>query len=251
MAALKDVNHKSEKYIRSLQENREITEEYYKKSIAKTEQQKFTEVLLKSFGYNFSTIADVACGAGTLSYHLSNLYPEAQFYLSDLNPEALELAKDLCLGERFHFSIDNIFEMKSVPQGFFDAVFCWQTLMMLDRPEDIIDNLLRLPRKGGKLFFMSLFNLDKDVDIYANIIDQTRKNNKEADAISYNTYSKFTVEKWLEGKVKNFGIHPFYPEADFFYQGRGLGSNTIHSGNTRLQISGGYLMNWGLLEITK
>jgi ubiquinone/menaquinone biosynthesis C-methylase UbiE len=243
-----EINEKSISYIRSLQQNKEITEEYYRKSIIKTEQQKFIEKFLTSFGYNFSTIADVACGGGTLSYHLSKLYPNARFYLTDLNSHALEVARELCVGERFQFELDDIFEMRILPHNFFDAVFCWQTLMMLDRPEDIINSLLRLPKKGGKLFFMSLFNLEKDVDIYANIIDHTRNG---SDVISYNTYSKFSVERWLTGKAENFGIHPFHPEADFSYLGRGLGSSTIDTDKFRLQVSGGYLMNWGLLEITK
>jgi len=251
MSELKNASEKSARYITSLQQNKAITEEYYKKSVAKTEQQKFTEKLLKDSRYDFSTIADVACGAGTLSYHLSKLYPDAQFYLSDLNPDALELARQLCPGDRFHFDLDSIFEMKSAPRNFFDAVFCWQTLLMLDQPEEIINTLLLLPRKGGKIFIMSLFNVERDVDILANFIDHTRTGNKTADTISYNTYSQFTVRKWLAGKAESFVIHPFHPETDFYYEGRGLGSNTVQAGDIRLQVSGGYLMNWGLLEITK
>jgi 2-polyprenyl-3-methyl-5-hydroxy-6-metoxy-1,4-benzoquinol methylase len=251
MSELRNASEKSVRYITSLQENKAITEEYYKKSVDKTEQQKFIEKLLKSKGYKFSAIADVACGAGTLSYHLSELYPGAQFYLSDLNPDAIGLAKQLCLGNRFHFNLDNIFEMKSAHRNFFDAVFCWQTLLMLDQPDKIVNTLLQLPKKGGKIFIMSLFNIERDVDILANFIDHTRTGNKTVDTISYNTYSQFTVRKWLEGKAESFVIHPFHPETDFYYKGRGLGSNTVQAGDIRLQVSGGYLMNWGLLEITK
>jgi len=245
------VTDKSESYVRHLQENKEIVTEYYRKSLVKTEQQKFLEKLLHEKNAQFSTIADLACGGGTLSFHLSTIFPEAQFHLTDLNIEALDLAREICKGERFHFSVDNLFELNTLKHNSFDAVFCWQTLLLFDKVEELIFSVLRLLKPGGKAYFMSLFNLDCNVDIFAKILDHTRDGKEKAEAISYNTISRFSIERILTNKVQDFEIYRFDPVADISYNGKGLGTNTVLAGNKRLQISGGYLMNWGLLEITK
>lgn len=242
---------KSEDYVHHLQQNKEATAAYYRKSVVKTEQQKFLEGHLKAQGASFGRIADLACGAGTLSYHLSQLFPTADFFLSDLNAEAIALARETCKGGRFHFAVDDLFALDSVPHGTFDAVFCWQTLLLFDSPERFIDSILRLPRPGGKLYLMALFNLERDVDILARIVDHTRAGDRQAGAISYNTFSRLSVGRWLEGKVAGFSIYPFNPASNFEYGGRGLGTSTVETSDHRLQISGGYLMNWGLLEVTK
>lgn len=242
---------KSENYVRHLQENKEIVTEYYRKSLIKTEQQKFLDKFLLEKKAQFSTIADLACGGGTLSFHLSTIFPEAQFYLADLNTEALDLAREICKGDRFHFSVDSLFELSTLKHGYFDAVFCWQTLLLFDKVEELIFSVLRLLKPGAKAYFMSLFNLDCDVDIFAKIIDHTRGGKNTSEAISYNTISRFSIKKILAGKVHDFEIYRFDPLADISYNGKGLGTNTVLAGNQRLQISGGYLMNWGLLEITK
>lgn len=251
MASTKETDQKSTEYVRHLQENRAATMAYYRKSLEKTEQQKFLERILKDSGADFSIVADVACGGGTLSYHLSELFPQAEFHLSDLNPEAIELAKELCRGDQFRFTVDSLFDLKTLRHGAFDAVFCWQTLLLFDDPSRLMHSLLRLPRAGGKLFVMSLFNVDRDVDLYTRIIDHTRTGNQQAEAISYNTFSHVSVDRWLSGTVSSYKIHPFHPEVDFSYEGRGLGTSTIAAENRRLQVSGGCLMNWGLLEVTR
>ena len=51
-------------------------EAYYTKSINKTEQQKFLEKLLGNVNFKSLKIADVACGGGTLSYHLRRVYSQ-------------------------------------------------------------------------------------------------------------------------------------------------------------------------------
>src|SRR5215475_11278079 len=198
----------SDDYIKGLQTNREITEDYYRKSILKTEQQKFLEEILTQDQFTPSLIADIACGGGTLSYHLHKMYPRAEFYLADLNPQALELARQTCGPDNFHFYIDNIYNLETLPSDFFDAVFCWQTLSWIDQPELALRQMLRLLKTGGKLYLSSLFNLDHDVDIYARVKDHTR----EGDTFfSYNTYSKKSIDEWIGKQVQRIQFHPFHP----------------------------------------
>lgn len=237
---------KGEAYIKALQASSEETRAYYRKSLVKTEQQKELERLLAASGRDFSRIADIACGGGTLSYHLSQLYPQAAFCLGDFNSEALDLARELNAGPRFSFSQENIYSL-SFADDSFDLVCCWQTLSWLDDPAKALHELVRIARPGGTIMLSSLFNLDHDVDIYARFTDHTRTDG----TFSYNTYSMKTVGEWLQGKAKSVKAHPFRPEIDFHYDGRGIGTFTVQSEKGRLQISAGYLMNWAILEIEK
>lgn len=238
----------SKDYIKGLQINKEIARDYYTKSIVKTEQQKLLEDILIRSQSTFHAIADIACGGGTLSYHLRKLFPQAEFYLLDLNPDALALAKEICRDCNFHFSVDDIYQIKSLPGNFFDAVFCWQTLSWIDDPKLALQQMLSLVKPGGKLYLSSLFNIDHDVDIYAKLTDHTRESTTQ---YSYNTYSKVSVENWVAGLAQQIRFYPFDPDIDFLYQGRGLGTYTLTTGERRLQFSGGLLLNWAIVEITK
>ena len=53
----------------------------------------------------------------------------------------------------------------------------------------------------------------------------------------------------LKGKI--FKIHKFNTDIDFSYNGKGVGTFTKECKVNKIQISGGMLMNWGILEIKK
>ena len=111
--------------------------------------------------------------------------------------------------------------------------------------------LIRITKPGGKIYASSLFNIHHDVDIYAKMTDHSVSVVGEMPSFAYNTYAAKTVEKWLKGKVNKFFLHEFIPTIDFQFDGRGFGTFTVQTEKGRLQISGGYLMNWAILEITK
>lgn len=240
-------------YIKGLQADNSKTIAYYNKSLhQKTEQQKFLEKLLLAEGRQFEKIADIACGGGSLSYHLSQQFPQADFTLVDYNDDALVAAKQNNLGPRFRFFSDSIYYLKNIPNDSFDLVCCWQTLSWLSEPEKALKELVRITRPQGKIFASSLFNLEKDVDLYTKVLDHTRNSGANGLAFDYNTYSRLSVEKWLQGLAKEVEIKPFHPEVDFEFVGRGIGTHTIQAlSGTRLQISAGMLLNWGVLIVTK
>lgn len=241
---------KGKEYVKALQASGEETKKYYTKSIVKTEQQKFLEKLLSDSGKTFSEIADIACGGGTLSYHLRQIYQNAHFTLSDFNEDGMQLAKELN-GDSCSYVQGNIYDLSGFPDNKFDLVCCWQTLSWLDEPEKALNELIRITKPGGKIYASSLFNLHHDVDIFAKLLDHTRPNGELGLAFSYNTYSAKTVSKWLNTKVKSFHLHEFVPEIDFTFDGKGIGTYTVNTEKGRVQISAGYLMNWSVLEIEK
>ena len=244
------MSEQGNEYVKALQANSEETRKYYAKSIVKTEQQKFLEVLLLDSGKVFKDIADIACGGGTLSFHLRSIYPNAHFMLSDLNENALEMAKELN-GPACTYIKANIYTLKDIPDNKYDLVCCWQTLSWLDQPEKALHELIRITKPGGKIYASSHFNLYHNVDIYANLLGYSQSNELADSGFSYNTYSSKTVSKWLTIKVTKFQLHEFIPKIDLTFEGSGRGTFTVNSEKGRLQISSGYLMNWSTLEIEK
>ena len=238
-------------YKKALQKDTKLSEDYYKKSINKTEQQKFLENILKKTDIPSTPlkISDIACGGGTLSYHLSVLFKDASFYLRDYNEEAIALARDIT-DNQFDYGVDNIYDMK-FDDDCFDLTFCWQTLSWIEEPEKALNELIRITKPGGKIFLSSLFNTKFDVDLYTKVLDHTRQGSSEGLYVNYNTYSKLTIEGWLAKRVKGFEIIDFDMDIDLTYDERGLGSYTIQSAAKNLQLSAGMLLNWGILVIEK
>lgn len=224
---------------------------YFEKSVVKTEQQRFLETLLPAT-LSGHKIADVACGSGTLSYHLNQKYADqdVHFTLIDYFDDVLDMAKKLNPNSNFSFENGNIYQLSQHADDSFDYVFCWQTLSWVDEPEKALNELVRITRPGGKLYLSALFNLDFDVDIYAKVLNKSEKA-VENIPVNYHTISVHTINNWIGKSCKNIQFHRFEPNIDFHYSGRGLGTFTVNSDKGRLQISGGLLMNWAILEIEK
>ena len=241
-------------YLDAYKKDKEEAEEYYLKHLAKKSGQ---QILLESIlsatpPLTSHNIMDVGCGAGTLVYHISKIYPSAHYTLVDMNQEALSLAesvlKDL---PNKNFSCSSIYDLAQF-RNTQDIVFCWMTILCLDKPADALEQLIDTLAPGGKLYVSSLFNLHHDVDIYSHFLDHTRASGKEGMLMQYNTISEKTIKEWLAGKVEKYKIHEFSPDFDLPMNSRGIGTYTVlDSLGKRLQISGGMIMNWGILEITK
>ncbi|HRG87427.1 MAG TPA: class I SAM-dependent methyltransferase [Chitinophagales bacterium] len=241
-------------YLKSITTDKQQAKEYFEKSVIKTEQQKFLEELLTGVNINGNiNIADIACGGGTLSYHLSQKFPLAKFFLSDFSSDALEIAKNINAAQtNFHYALDDVTVLKSYENDQFDLVFCWQTLSWLDDAAKAVEQLIRIAKPGAKIFASSLFNTEYDVDIYSKVIDHTRPSASEQLMYNYNTFSALTVKNWLKdnAKVKSFALHQFNPGIALNYTGKGLGTQTILTHNNKyLQVSGGMLLNWAVLQI--
>lgn len=246
-----------------LQNNKKHAEDYYKKSLQKTQQQIMLENLLlcdKNIDENLPyKIADLGCGGGTLSFHLNKIFKNATFSLLDYNQNAIDIAKEINSGDNFEFNVGSIFELP-FDDNSFDMVFCWQLLLIfnIDDFKKALYEMLRILKPGGKFYASSLFNFEHNVDISSSFYDNTLIYEENQRAISYNTYSLQTIDKILQNKVKFHKIHEFISQIDFPRTaiGGGIGTYTQKilqddGSIKRLQISGGMLMSWGILEIKK
>jgi ubiquinone/menaquinone biosynthesis C-methylase UbiE len=239
-------------YIQQLQVDQAENIRYYKSSISnKTEQQKELERMLMAKRFSPQCIADIACGGGGLSLHLSAIFPQSKFIMIDANEESVALAQKTTEKINATCTVGDIYNLQ-LEDDSCDVVICWQTLSWLDKPAEALRELVRICRPGGTILASSLFNVNHDVDIYSKVIDHTRASSSLSFSYDYNTYSLRTVSKWVNGLVTDFKIHEFTIPADLTHAERGIGTYTekLDSGE-RLQFSAGMLLNWGILEMNK
>jgi ubiquinone/menaquinone biosynthesis C-methylase UbiE len=239
-------------YVEQLQRDAAAAERYYLSSVrTKTEQQKALEGLLCSLDASPVQVADIACGAGAVSFHLSELLPNAHFFLADSNPQAVALARKLMDGRNARVVEQDLYAL-DVPDQTFDVTICWQTLSWIEDPARAARELVRITRAGGTILASALFNLDFDVDILAEVLDRTRGESGVPAAYRYKTYSRAAVAEWLDGVPCDLQIERFDMALDLARSGRGLGTYTERLADGRcLQISAGMLLNWGILKIVK
>lgn len=241
-----------ENYVDALKVDKEVSENYYKSSIhTKTEQQKKLEELIVAQRVRPKIIADIACGGGGMSYNLSRLFPDASYTLVDMNEDAISLALESTKHMDASCLIGDIYDLQ-LESDSYDMVVCWQTLSWVAKPKNALRELIRICKPGGRVYASSLFNFHHDVDIYSTVKDQTRKSTAEGYSCAYNTYAVSSVQKWVDKLVSDIKVHEFNISVDLDYTGKGLGTYTARLENgTRLQMSAGMLLNWGILELQK
>ena len=246
------MSESSDHYTAALKIDDRESEHYYAASLGiKTEQQKQLEELLRKRSVQPTQIADIACGGGTASHHLGAMFPHAVYTLVDLNDEAIRLARKATQHLQSTCHIGDIYRLPLESNGF-DLVICWQTLSWLGEAERAVQELIRICKPGGRIYASSLFNANHDVDVYSTVRDHTRASAAQGLTYSYNTYAVCSVRRWVEGLVSDLEVHEFSIPVDLHHAGKGLGTYTVTLQNgSRLQISAGMLLNWGILEIRK
>lgn len=241
-----------EGYKDALKIDKQESESYYNFSLQnKTEQQTLLEKLIAASNLRPARIADIACGGGGASYHLSAIYPDASYTLIDINEDAIAQAREATGHLKVKCLVGDIYDLP-LETDCYDLVICWQTLSWITKPKVAVRELVRICKPGGRVYASSLFNSRQDVDVYSTVIDHTRRSASEGLTYAYNTYSVLSVREWIDGLVSSIQLHDFDISIDLDYGGRGLGTSTVKLKNgRRLQISGGMLLNWGILELKK
>src|ERR1700729_144463 len=116
-----------ESYKEALGIDTEERDKYYASSVqSKSEQQKRLENLLRPLRLGPMSIADIACGGGGASFHLSKLYPKASYTLVDANEAAIVLAREVMQNMRASCMLGDIYALPLESESF-DLVICWQT----------------------------------------------------------------------------------------------------------------------------
>jgi SAM-dependent methyltransferase len=101
-------------------------------------------------------IIDVGCGAGEAAVRLAAMLPEADITGVDLIESHLEHARARTrhLGDRVRFETGNALAL-DYPDGRFDLAVCRHVLQAVPRPEQVVRELMRVTRPGGRLHLIA------------------------------------------------------------------------------------------------
>lgn len=193
-------------------------------------------------------ILDVGCATGDFLYYMGKLYPRAVLYGVDAMPELIKRAKTEVPSAKFF--VADIFSGKSLPSQKFDFVFMSGVHPDFDEYEPWIKNLLKLSKRGGKLFVFGLFNR-YPVDTMTRLRPSGSNLPWQP---GWNLFSKKTIGDYLSSKKIKFEFHDFDIKIDLArHENDPLRSWTMRlQNNSRMIINGAGIINtFSLLIISR
>jgi SAM-dependent methyltransferase len=97
-------------------------------------------------------VLDAGCGTGEASSRLAALYPRAHVLGVDVLDQHLELARDRAAGagQRVRFEHRSVYEL-GLPERTFDLVVCRHVLHSIPHADQVIAELVRVTKRGGRL----------------------------------------------------------------------------------------------------
>ena len=102
-------------------------------------------------------ILDIGCGAGVVSFLVSERFPQAHVTGVDTNPDAIKIAKLAFQRPNLEFRVVDANKLASLKKGSFDCVLLLEVIEHLDNPGLVIDSIGKLLKKGG-VFIVSTPN---------------------------------------------------------------------------------------------
>jgi SAM-dependent methyltransferase len=200
---------------------------------------------------------DVATGTGANIYHLSKLFPEADWIGVDIVEElfsvGLDLMRELGIKKEPEFCVADAFNLveKFAPNSF-DLVLSSQTLSWMSNYEQPVEQMFKVARKGGWIVISSLFT-ESMVDAEIKICQYRDYDFEQFDGPTY--YNVYCLEKFCNYcrsmGASNIHVNNFEMDVDLprpNHRGMGTYTETMKCGK-RLQISGPLLLPWKIILI--
>lgn len=140
------------------------------------------------------SIMDVGCATGEFLYYMNAVHSDICCTGLDILPELLEKAKQRIPSSSFLHG--DISSRGTLPEKQYDAVFLLGVLGIFNNIDPVFENLIRLCKKGGKIYLFALINSDPvDVYIKAKRVDiSIEHQNLE---VGWNVFSIMTIKKIL------------------------------------------------------
>jgi ubiquinone/menaquinone biosynthesis C-methylase UbiE len=145
-------------------------------------------------------ILELGCGKGFNSFYLAKKKTSSNFYGIDISSKHLSYAKKKANGlSNLHFSYGD-FHSINFDDSTFDIVFELESVCHSDNPEQLLKEVHRILKKGGKFILYEGFrspNFDKRSDLQKKMAQLIEK--------SMAVPEGFEINKWLE-LAKNTGF---------------------------------------------
>ena len=148
--------------------DKEMADRYFKRNSKNIERvaQRFVG-LLKKTGFSKGNVLDSGCGFGTMSIVLAKSFPNINIKAVDLSGPLLEMARQKAreegVGDRVDFLKADVAKLPFEDNSF-DLSLNSFMLHIVDRPVDMLNEIERVTRDGGRImmtdlrrFWMGLF----------------------------------------------------------------------------------------------
>ncbi len=164
-------------------------------------QKKLLQILKKKFNRKFNgTILDAGCAQGVFLMHFKKQFPDSKVVGIDTSAELISKSRKLNIPHSKFYKRDFLKIM-----GKYDLVFASGVLGYYDNFINPLNKLISLTKKGGKLFIFSHFN-SLNIDTLIRFRNNFNSNKWER---GLNSFSLFTIRKFLKKKKTNFKILKF------------------------------------------
>lgn len=150
-----------------------------------------------------SEIIDVGCSNGELLFNLNKNFKKCKLTGIDVDKNLIKKAKTMC-------SKDIIFKKKNIIRanlniGKFDLVIFSGILSIFNNGDEILNNLLKLTKKNGKIYIFDSLN-EHPFNLHIKSVNTI---DKKKNVLYKNMYSIDFIKKYFIKRKKKFKVYPF------------------------------------------
>ena len=120
--------------------------------------------MLSNSGLRKGRVLDIGTGPGWIPIELALRHPEWEFWAVDASAETLAIAQKNAasagVASRLHFQFDDATHLP-FSTGSFDLVYSHFTLHHIHQPVEMLDEMARVTRGGGRIFVKDLLRLSQ------------------------------------------------------------------------------------------
>lgn len=138
-------------------------------------------------------MADIGCAVGVFPNYISERFPDLKIVGCEYDNDLLAVAE--ISFPHIEFRQFDVTNPLSCVDDAFDIITLCGVLSIFDRGEEVIGNLLRWVRPGGKIFIFNMFN-PNDLDVFIRYGHSDRLDRQLLES-GWNIPSRATIKKFL------------------------------------------------------
>lgn len=115
-------------------------------------------------------VLDVGCGDGKITAEVASLVPNGRVLGIDASPNMIHLANKTFSLPNLEFQCMNAEEISMLDS--FDSILCFNCLLWIRKPKQVLDRLSKLLKPGGKLMILTYLKESAYVEFLEKTLDQ-------------------------------------------------------------------------------